>query len=102
MNPHQLAHDSVVILALPLVTLTPSCLARATISILFLEETACAILHTCQISVGGCEAEKNILCGVGLVVHKEKLEVTGVVDQEGLVTGWHQMAGLPVRTVTDL
>lgn len=36
-------YASEVILALPLVTLTPSCLARATISIRFLEETACAI-----------------------------------------------------------
>jgi hypothetical protein len=35
----------VVILALPLVTLTPSCLARATISIRFREDTACAILY---------------------------------------------------------
>ena len=39
-----LAHDSVEIFALELVTLTPSCLARATISIRFLDETACAIL----------------------------------------------------------
>ena len=46
----QTIYDSVVILALPLVTLTPSCLARATISILFLEETACAILYACQYS----------------------------------------------------
>jgi hypothetical protein len=37
-------YDSVVILALPLVTLTPSCLARATISIRFFDETALAIL----------------------------------------------------------
>jgi len=36
-------HDSVAILALPLVTLTPSCFARETISIRFLDETACAI-----------------------------------------------------------
>lgn len=38
-------YDSVVSLALPLVTLTPSCLARATISIRFRELTACAILR---------------------------------------------------------
>lgn len=36
-------YDSVVTLALGLVTLTPSALALATISILFLEDTACAI-----------------------------------------------------------
>lgn len=39
-----IVYDSVVNLALPLVTLTPNCFARATISILFLDETACAIL----------------------------------------------------------
>ena len=42
------------------------------------------------------------LCGVGAVVHEEKLEVAGVVDEEGLVAGWHHVAGLPVATVADL
>lgn len=37
-------YDSVVSLALPFVTLTPNCFALATISILFLDETALAIL----------------------------------------------------------
>jgi hypothetical protein len=37
-------YTSVVILALGFVTLTPNCLARAIISILFLDETACEIL----------------------------------------------------------
>lgn len=41
-------YDSVVTLAFALVTLTPSCFARATISIRFLEETPCAILRTGQ------------------------------------------------------
>ena len=44
--PH--AHDSVVILALPLVTFTPNSLARVTISIRLREDTACAILSICQ------------------------------------------------------
>lgn len=38
-----LPHDSVVILALPLVTFTPSDFAFARISTRFLEDTACAI-----------------------------------------------------------
>lgn len=39
-------YASVVSLALPFVTLTPSCFALETISARFLEETACAILMT--------------------------------------------------------
>jgi len=46
--------------------------------------------------------ECNVLGGVGLVVHEEEVEVTGVVDEESLVAGWHQVASLPVRTVSDL
>lgn len=42
------------------------------------------------------------LCGVGSVVHEEKLEVASVVDEESLVAGWHHVAGLPVATVADL
>jgi len=41
--PILLDHDSVVTLALPLVTLTPSALAFARISTRFLDDTACAI-----------------------------------------------------------
>ena len=44
----------------------------------------------------------NVLGGVGLVVHEEKVEVTGVVDDESLVAGWHQVTGLLVGTVSDL
>lgn len=43
------AYTSVVTLALELVTLTPSCLARAMMSTRFLEETPWAILQTCQL-----------------------------------------------------
>lgn len=39
------AYASDASLALPLVTLTPSCLARLTISMRLREETACAILR---------------------------------------------------------
>lgn len=45
---------------------------------------------------------RNVLSGVGLVVHEEKVEVTGVVDDESLVAGRHHVAGLLVGAVTDL
>lgn len=41
-------YDSVEIFALPFVTFTPNCFARATISIRLREDTACAILIHCQ------------------------------------------------------
>ena len=43
-----------------------------------------------------------LLSGVGLVVHEEKVEVAGVVDEESLVAGRHHVAGLPVAAVADL
>ena len=43
-NPQHI-YDSVLTRALPLVTLTPICLARAMMSMRFRAETACAILH---------------------------------------------------------
>ena len=52
------AYDSVVILALGLVTLTPSCFARAMISIRFRAETACAILE--RIIVSACFAVMRV------------------------------------------
>ena len=82
-------------LALGFVTLTPSSFARATISILFLDETAWAILYHVSPSVQA-RKDMNILCGVGLVVHEEKVNVTGVIDQERLVAGGHHVAGLLV------
>ena len=45
---------------------------------------------------------EHSLCGVGLVVHKEKLEVAGIVDEEGLVAGRHHVAGLLVVAIADL
>ena len=90
------------IFALPLVTLTPSAFARATISIRFLEETACAILYLVSTWPSGGLSSSNSLCCVGLVVHKEKVEIAGVVDKESLVAGGHHVAGLPVAPVSDL
>jgi hypothetical protein len=43
-----------------------------------------------------------LLGGVGLVVHEEEVEVTGVVDEEGLVAGGHHVAGLLVGSVANL
>lgn len=102
--PSRTIYDSVVILALPLVTLTPSCLARATISIRFLEETACAILQICQQPdlVSHRASWLDVLGSVGLVVHEEEVQVAGVVDEESLVARRHHVAGLDVATVADL
>ena len=47
LHPHHASYDSVEIFAFGFVTLTPSCLARAMISMRFREETACAILQLC-------------------------------------------------------
>lgn len=50
-----------------------------------------------QDSLGG-----DILSGVGAVVHEQKLNVPGVVDEEGLVARGHHVLGLLVGTVSDL
>ena len=44
----------------------------------------------------------DILSGVGTVVHEQKLNVPGVVDEEGLVARGHHVLGLLVGTVSDL
>lgn len=45
---------------------------------------------------------ENVLGSEGLVVHKEKVNITDVVDEEGLVSGWHHVAGLLVGSKTNL
>lgn len=90
-------------MALPFVTLTPSCFALETISARFLEETACAILERKSQPQKVEDMEKyDILGGKGAVVHEQELEVVGVVDEESLVAGRHQVAGLLVRAVANL
>lgn len=42
------------------------------------------------------------LGGVRLVVHEEEIDIADVVDEEGLVTGGHHVAGLLVVAVADL
>lgn len=44
----------------------------------------------------------NVLCGVGLVVHKEELDVLDVADKEGLVARGGHVAGLLVGAIADL
>jgi hypothetical protein len=44
----------------------------------------------------------DILCGVGLVVHEEKVDFASVVDEEDLVAGWGHVLSLPVAAITDL
>lgn len=39
---------------------------------------------------------ENVLCGEGLVVHEEEVNITDVVDEESLVAGWHHMTCLLV------
>ena len=48
------------------------------------------------------DLSKNALGSVGLVVHKEQLDVTDVADEEGLVAGGHHVLGLLVGTIADL
>jgi hypothetical protein len=43
-----------------------------------------------------------ILGSEGLVVHEEKLDISGVVNQESLVARWHHVAGFLVGAKSDL
>jgi hypothetical protein len=47
-------------------------------------------------------SEDYVLCGEGTVVHEEEIYVAGVVDEEGLVAGGHEMACLLVGAITNL
>jgi hypothetical protein len=57
------------------------------------------MLEVCGVPWG---VRVDSLCSVGEVVHEEEVDVARVLDEEGLVAGGHQMAGLLVGTVTDL
>lgn len=106
-------YTSVVTLALALVTFTPSCFARAMISIRFLEETLWAILlshvspdATCSPAfsfvTGYVSRTVDVLSGVGTVVHHQQLNIVDVADEEGLVAGGHHVTGLLVGAKADL
>lgn len=71
-------------------------------SIRFLDETLWAIL--CLVSGGllGDQSIRDVLGSVGSVVHEEKLNVVDVADEEGLVAGGGQEAGLLVGAIADL
>lgn len=43
-----------------------------------------------------------VLCRERLVVHKQKVNVSRIMDHESFVTGRHHMPGFLVRTVSDL
>jgi hypothetical protein len=45
---------------------------------------------------------EDVLCGVGLVVHQEELDIVGVLNEEGLVARGHHVAGLLVGAIADL
>lgn len=45
---------------------------------------------------------RNALCGIGLVVHEEELNVLDVADEEGLMAGGHHVLGLLVGAIADL
>jgi hypothetical protein len=69
------------------------------------EETAWAILQSLLVFEIRCSFitdGHDILSGVGAVVHEEKLNVPGVVDEEGLVARGHHVLGLLVGAVSDL
>jgi hypothetical protein len=55
------------------------------------------LLVLCVEDLEGC-----VLCGEGGVVHEEEIYVAGVVDEEGLVAGGHEMACLLVGAITNL
>lgn len=103
-KPPPFLYTSVVTLAFALVTLTPSCFARATISILFLDETACAILVFVSLAASNFqECDRcSVLSGESLVVHKEEVNIADIVDEKCLVARWCQMACLLVGTKTNL
>ena len=87
-------------------TLTPSSFARATISIRFLDETACAILLCGVVSFRNVNylvmLGEHSLCGVGLVVHQEEIEVADIVDEECLMARGHHVSGLLVVAIANL
>ena len=95
-------YTSVVTLAFGFVTLTPSCFARATISILFLDETACEILDRGQYNTSVMIAYPDVLCGKSLVVHEEEVDISGIVDQKSFVARGHHVAGLLVGSKANL
>ena len=44
----------------------------------------------------------NVLGSESLVVHEQKVDISGIVNNESFVTGGHQMSGFFVRTVSYL
>lgn len=42
------------------------------------------------------------LCGEGLVMHEEEIDVSGIVDEESFVAGGHHVASLLIGAKTNL
>ena len=64
----------------------------------FLDDTACAILLRVSWSETKIEnrawlGRQDILCRECLVVHKEKVDVTRIVNEERLVARGHEVTG---------
>ena len=82
-------------LAFGFVTFTPSSFAFATISTLFLDETAWEILlvvsDLCEVldALSSKSRSMYVLCRERLVVHEQKVDIPRVVDDESLVAGRH-------------
>jgi len=88
-------YTSVVTLALALVTLTLSSLARAMMDTRLRDDTLCAILKVVSVVVHRKRCtERYALCGKGFVVHEQELEVLRVLDEKRLVAGRHHVLGL--------
>ena len=97
-------HTSVVTFAFGFVTLTPSCFARAMMSIRFRDETLCAILQVPAVSEAGDGdfGRHDVLRSICPVVHQEELDILGVADQKRLVTRGHHVSRLLVGAEADL
>lgn len=44
----------------------------------------------------------DVLCRERLIVHEQKVDISGIVDNEGLMAGRHEMPSFFIGTVSDL
>ena len=52
--------------------------------------------------IGRVVGDGDVLCGIGLVVHEEELNVLDVADEERLVARGHHVLGLLVGAIANL
>jgi hypothetical protein len=55
-----------------------------------------------RVGTGVLRGDRDVLGGVGAVVHEQQLDVLDVADKEGLVARGHHEAGLLVGAEADL